>query len=750
MKKLLALFLLLPFLASAQRGKIISQPIYTNPTSSSGSGSVTNIKALNTLYVSTSGNDGTAAIGNPGLPWASIGAAISNAPNNSIIWIYPATYNVTPTVQADGCSLLNPIMMQNKTNITVIGNGAVIEHGNNNGTVFGVWNSDAIAIQGLNFHGNKQNPGGTLGGAIWSHIKLFGTNQNVMIDDCKFYGSADHNISTASSTCSSNINVTITRCWFENSGYLNGGSSDGAGVAVSAMYLTVRDCYFTNHFRGVECEGSTKQQMITIDGNRFVGMAGEPVCFLSTSPRGSFTETNWSRVSIVNNHFQKWDTSGFSVGAIQINDGMNYTIANNTFDGTTGSSTVGININYQYPRSIIISGNIFESITQYGVDVNNQSAAGPIGMWGLTVEGNIFNRCGAGGVRASGNNLIIKNNQIFDAGYNFNLHWILVRNNNASVPMTNVIVSGNILGDRLITTGTKGISVESSYSGVVIDNNLTPARGTFIPVTQAGKTGTSSNYVNRAEGGYMQIAPPTLTGSSITPSLDISQTWNTSGAATGLKLNVTDTASSAQSVLVDFELNGTSKFAVTKSGTVVKTSEYLGWYDFATTPDVTLYRDAADTLALRRGATAQALRVYNTYTDSSNYEYGGVYWSGNSFVIGTLKAGTGSSRPLVFAAGGTSYWFVAAAGNFYAVTDNISDIGASGANRPRSIYVGTSVRSPKFETAASVQWTSGTGSPESVVTANIGSIYTRTDGGAGTTLYIKESGTGTSTGWVAK
>lgn len=48
-----------------------------------------------------------------------------------------------------------------------------------------------------------------------------------------------------------------------------------------------------------------------------------------------------------------------------------------------------------------------------------------------------------------------------------------------------------------------------------------------------------------------------------------------------------------------------------------------------------------------------------------------------------------------------------------------------------------------------VKWTAGTGSPEGVVTALVGSLYTRTNGGAGTTLYIKESGTG-NTGWVAK
>ena len=43
----------------------------------------------------------------------------------------------------------------------------------------------------------------------------------------------------------------------------------------------------------------------------------------------------------------------------------------------------------------------------------------------------------------------------------------------------------------------------------------------------------------------------------------------------------------------------------------------------------------------------------------------------------------------------------------------------------------------------------GTGSPESVVTAPVGSLYLRTDGGVLSTLYVKESGT-SNTGWAAK
>ena len=44
----------------------------------------------------------------------------------------------------------------------------------------------------------------------------------------------------------------------------------------------------------------------------------------------------------------------------------------------------------------------------------------------------------------------------------------------------------------------------------------------------------------------------------------------------------------------------------------------------------------------------------------------------------------------------------------------------------------------------------GTGSPEGNVAAPIGSQYLRSDGGTGSTLYVKESGGGSASGWAAK
>lgn len=48
-----------------------------------------------------------------------------------------------------------------------------------------------------------------------------------------------------------------------------------------------------------------------------------------------------------------------------------------------------------------------------------------------------------------------------------------------------------------------------------------------------------------------------------------------------------------------------------------------------------------------------------------------------------------------------------------------------------------------------IRWVTGSGSPESSVTAPVGSLYSRTDGGTSTSLYVKETGSG-NTGWVAK
>ena len=72
--------------------------------------------------------------------------------------------------------------------------------------------------------------------------------------------------------------------------------------------------------------------------------------------------------------------------------------------------------------------------------------------------------------------------------------------------------------------------------------------------------------------------------------------------------------------------------------------------------------------------------------------------------------------------------------------DNSTGRNRSGIQRIDTIYLG----------ASTVGLFSGTGSPEGVVTANPGSLYLNFSGGAATSLYVKQTGSSTNTGWIGK
>ena len=193
---------------------------------------------------------------------------------------------------------------------------------------------------------------------------------------------------------------------------------------------------------------------------------------------------------------------------------------------------------------------------------------------------------------------------------------------------------------------------------------------------------------------------------------NLSYTWNNAGTTfTGIKYNVTDTASAAGSLLMDLQVGGSSQFSIRKDAVLIlpatstlafsntsngtfgsqgvsffysagldanvlqvrRTGQTTNLYGFSyaginlgtaklgfgsdtTSPnqDVILLRDAANTLAQRNGTNAQTFRIYNTYTDASNYERAKYEWDSNVFKIGTEKAGTGTARSFDFVVGGTS------------------------------------------------------------------------------------------------
>lgn len=212
----------------------------------------------------------------------------------------------------------------------------------------------------------------------------------------------------------------------------------------------------------------------------------------------------------------------------------------------------------------------------------------------------------------------------------------------------------------------------------------------------------------------------TIGGASSDALIDIAGTWGTTGTPTGIKLNVTDTASNAASLLMDLQIGGASRFSVSKAGSTVCGSfaaaasfavtnsfnialwnnAIFGWSaSGAVGPttsniDLALARDAANTLAQRNGVNAQTLRVYNTFTDASNYERAMIQWISNALRIGTQNAGTGTLRSLEIwgqdiniNTAGTYRWFwQGSTGHLLAAADNAYDIGSSGIFRPRNAF----------------------------------------------------------------
>jgi hypothetical protein len=154
------------------------------------------------------------------------------------------------------------------------------------------------------------------------------------------------------------------------------------------------------------------------------------------------------------------------------------------------------------------------------------------------------------------------------------------------------------------------------------------------------------------------------------------------------------------------------------------------------------------------GSGATAISTASGYVTDSDTANGvsiltpeasyGYLWFGNE--VDNTEAGfryRGTSNSLDMISNGATRFSINSSNHFTPFVDDTYDIGTS-AKRNRAVY-GKEIRHGDGSTII----TNGAGTPEGVVTAAVGSMFTRTDGGAGTTLYVKESGAG-NTGWVAK
>lgn len=206
-----------------------------------------------------------------------------------------------------------------------------------------------------------------------------------------------------------------------------------------------------------------------------------------------------------------------------------------------------------------------------------------------------------------------------------------------------------------------------------------------VAVTGGTITGLTDFGVSMANNTAITgIGLGTITDTTSRP-FAITQTWNNAGlTATALRVNVTDTASNASSILADFQVGGSSKVKIDKSGRITGTTGTVSgqWDMQIVTASGVIYANDGLHLGSQKGIHKQGGAFYFNMTDLAGTGHSNPAWLGagasgscnwlvfnnytfNSTVWDALRVGytsnigyvrteagsTGTVRPLVIGAG---------------------------------------------------------------------------------------------------
>lgn len=220
-------------------------------------------------------------------------------------------------------------------------------------------------------------------------------------------------------------------------------------------------------------------------------------------------------------------------------------------------------------------------------------------------------------------------------------------------------------------------------------------------------------------------------------------TISTTTAAIGFDMDSVSTAHFRDLVVSGFSDTGITIHSSTSGGAV-----YNRFYDVTVQSTPTGWKVAAD--------GSNAAQFMNCRANVCTTRGWDIQDSNDAALIGCQFEGCGVGVYL----SGT----VSGANAFHRITDcrsehNTTGIQIASANVSDTIIQGLwidgSTTTPLTDSGLRTQYLdklkfyTGSGSPEGIVTAGIGSFYTNSAGGAATTLYIKTSGSG-NTGWTAK
>jgi hypothetical protein len=215
---------------------------------------------------------------------------------------------------------------------------------------------------------------------------------------------------------------------------------------------------------------------------------------------------------------------------------------------------------------------------------------------------------------------------------------------------------------------------------------------TQVQYNNAGAFGGAAGVTFTGNTGQLNFALGTITTN--VPAVNITGTFNNVATTfdAPLFMNITNTASASASKLLDLQVGGGSflsantdgsvtvnqqtaaitanAFTVVQQGTTIAQFQNTG-INIVASPGALLFSNSGGsvnwgggpiliqdsgsfTIAQRNSTNAQTFRVYNTFTDASNYERAVMDWTttANLLTIGMQKAGTGSLRNIQMVSGG--------------------------------------------------------------------------------------------------
>lgn len=267
--------------------------------------------------------------------------------------------------------------------------------------------------------------------------------------------------------------------------------------------------------------------------------------------------------------------------------------------------------------------------------------------------------------------------------------------------------AGSAVGNIGFRNATSGTATLAPPTGALGTYTITLPSVASTLSTLGANTYAALQTITQAsvDTGIIASTGYSLTGSNATNMIDLAGTWNTSGAPSGIKLNITNTASGSASRLLNLQAGGTSVFTVGPEGRIYGAAEpgfpqfteigypgngmrvYSDRLDFWLSSAVIFTvssagldfggsamswgnnaqlrggSDGTGRLVQRVSTTPQAYSVANTYTSFTNKEEVELGWTGSVAHLWTIKgSGGGTARDLVLGYDSTEKARISSAG----------------------------------------------------------------------------------------